>query len=761
MPRRSWMLLTIAALVATTGGAQTVTATGSAGGDPSRQPIQRIRHEPGDAMITQRLAGDSVIESRSHERAVEQAGRLAADGADLREGLAALGRSERAGWRFEGPTNRGGRLKDIVVAPDGTLWVAAASGGVWRSDDGGATFERSWPEGNSQAIETLARGSDGTLWAGTGETGPGGGSTTFAGSGVYRSDDDGRTWKRSGLRDSHRISELVVHPRNPDLLYAAVSGDLFRPGGVRGLYRSTNGGRSWRRILQGATPTAGAVDLALDTTNPDRLYVTFWDHLRQPDLRTYGGPGSRAYRSSDGGDTWTQMTAGLPAPGPDTGRMAITVAPSDPNRLYLIHVHRLGRFDGLFTSADMGASWTRLPDDDELLTGSQSTYGWWFGQIWVSPDDANDVWIPGVPLIRSRDGGQTWGPGVGEDVHVDHHALVFDPDREGTIYLGNDGGFYRTDDDGATWTKARVEPFTQYYTIDVGEQDPSRIVGGSQDNGCHRSWGAPEGFNDFACGDGLETLINPQNQNLVYACSQYGNCGRSEDGGDTVRSFRTTADRRGWKSPIEFDPNNPSIMYFGGNLLNKSTDTGLTWTAISPDLTNGPGRDTQYPFGTITTIGVAKTDPNRVYIGADDSTIAVTRDGGQTWTKLSGLPNRWITRLRVDPRNADVVYATLSGFRQGESAAHVFRTDDGGATWRDISGRLPNAPVNDLVQVGRALYVANDVGVFASPSGGNRWVPVSGLPNVPVMELRVHAPSERLYAGTFGRGFYSTPIPVP
>ncbi|GAA2107097.1 WD40/YVTN/BNR-like repeat-containing protein [Actinomadura alba] len=753
MSRRSLTLAAVVGLMAATAGAAAVHPDAEPA-RAERRPVAQIRQEPGDAMLVQRMAGDSVVDAHSYERARDRFRQLRTDNA---------GRAETAGvtWRSEGPTGIGGRLKDIASDGKGTLWVAAASGGVWRSGDGGKTFQRSWPDSFPQAIGALTRGPDGVLWAGTGETSPGGGSTTYAGTGLYRSADGGKTWKQSGLTDSHRIAEILVDPKNARRMYVAASGDLFAPGGQRGVYRSENGGRSWRKVLAGATPTAGPADLAIDPKQPRTLYATFWDHQRRPDLRQYAGPGSRAYKSTDGGTTWRELGGGLPAAGPDTGRLAITVAPSDPNRLYLLRVHRLGNFDGLWTSADAGATWTRLPDDP-LLRSSQSSYGWWFGKLWVSPGDPSDLWVAGVPLIRSRDGGRTFGYGAA-DVHADQHAMLWENGTPGTIYLGNDGGFYRTDDDGATWVKAVSEPYTQYYTLDVGEQDPSRMVGGAQDNGCSRSYGSAEGWHVFGCGDGLETLINPVDQNRVYYCSQYGNCSRSADGGNTGRNFTgaTTSTRRNWKAPLEFDPNDPSIMYYGGNILNRSADGGVTWTPISPDLTEGEGPDPQYSFGTLTTVAVAKSDPKRIYIGADDGTVAVTRDGGAGWTKINaGLPDRWVTRLRVDPSDADVVYVTLSGFRSGSDAAHVFRSTDGGSTWKNISGTLPNAPVNDIVQVGRTLYVANDVGVFVSPLGGSHWLPLPGLPETPVMELRVHRPGGRLYAASFGRGMYSTRIPV-
>ncbi|MCW2902748.1 MAG: glycosyl hydrolase repeat-containing protein [Streptosporangiaceae bacterium] len=753
MSRRPWIWLAVAGLVVTTGTA----AVGYTGREPdvaTRRPVAQIRQDPGEAMLAQRIAGDSVVDAHSYERARDRLRQLATRYA---------GRAEISGvaWRSEGPTTIGGRLEDIASDGSGTLWVAAAGGGVWRSRDGGKTFQRSWPDSLTQAVGALTRGPDGVLWAGTGETGPGGGSTTFAGTGLYKSADGGKTWSRSGLADSRRIAEILVDPGNANRLYVAVSGDLFKPGGTRGVYRSEDAGRTWSRVLAGATPTTGAADIAIDPKNPRNLYATLWDHQRRPDLRQYAGIGSRAYKSTDGGGTWRELAGGLPAPTADTGRLAIALAPSDPSRLYLMRIHRLGNFDGLWTSADAGASWTRLPDNP-VLSSSQSSYGWWFGRMWVSPADPKDLWAAGVPLLRSRDGGQTWGYGAA-DIHADQHAMLWENGRPGRMYVANDGGFYRTNDDGGSWTKATSEPYTQYFTVDVGEQDPGRLVGGAQDNGCSRSYGAPEGWNVFDCGDGLETLINPVNQNIVYSCSQYGYCSRSTDGGETSRGFirATTSTRRNWKAPLEFDPGNPQIMYYAGNILNRSADGGVTWKPISPDLTEGEGPDPQYSFGTLTSVAPAKSDPNRIYIGADDGTVAVTRDGGAHWTKINaGLPDRWVTRLRVDPANADVVYITLSGFRSGSDAANVFRSTDGGTTWKNISGTLPNAPVNDIVQAGHSLYVASDVGVFYSPTGGSLWLPMPGLPETAMTELRVHQPSRRLYVSSFGRGIYSTRIGV-
>lgn len=666
-------------------------------------------------------------------------------------------------WELVGPTNIGGRIVDIALDPlqQDALYVAAASGGLWRSTDAGDTFKPAWPDHYTQAMGAVTTAADGTIYVGTGEANPGGGSLTYTGTGVYKSTNRGRTWTHLGLRDSGAVGAIRVDPSNPDRIFVAAAGSLFNPGGDRGVYRSDDGGRSWTRVLAGDTDTTGASEVMFDPTDPQRVYAVMWDHRRQPDLRSYSGVGSGLYRSEDGGDTWQRLD-GLAAVAPDLGRIGIGIAPSDPDRLYAI----VGRgetsnnfFDGFFTSADGGDSWERLPDSEDLAD-SQSSYAWWFAKVWVNPDDAQHVHVAGIGLLTTHDGGHSWT--VDEDsIHVDHHAMVWDANYQTRVYLGNDGGTYRSDQDGdGGWVKASYEPYTQFYSVELTPQDVSRVSGGTQDNGSLRSWGGPA-FNEYLGGDGEENLINPTDVDNVFACYQYGNCFRSTDGGDTMQMFSegTTADRRNWFTPVQFDPNDPDVMYYGGNILNRSTDNGQTWTAISPDLTGGPGND-NYPYGTITTVAAAKSDPNTVYVGTDDGRIWVTRDLGANWTLvLSDRP--WVSRVVVDPNDASVVYATFSGYRAGSYEPHVMVSRNAGRSWTDITGNLPQAPVNDVVlSRGRIVYVATDQGVFVSYTGGRHWLRLGrGLPMVPVDDIEYDPGNHRMLAGTFGRSIYQIRVP--
>lgn len=658
-------------------------------------------------------------------------------------------------WKNVGPTNIGGRIVSLALDPEraDTLYAAAASGGLWRSTDAGQTFHSVWPDSWTQAMGAVATAPDGTLYVGTGEPNPGGGSITYEGTGLYRSKDGGRSWQPLGLRDSGAISAITVDPANPRRIYVAAAGSLYNGGGDRGVYRSEDGGATWRRILAGANEFTGATEIIKDG---DRLYAVLWDHRRRPDLRTYGGVGSGVFRSDDDGATWERLGGGLPAEGPDVGRIGLAVA---GERLYAIVNKASGPFEGFYASADGGDTWNRTPANTDLAN-SQSSFGWWFGKVWIDPRDTDHVHVAGVALLTTKDGGQTWSADS-TSIHVDHHAMVWDPRRPGRVYLGNDGGVYRSDADGdGGWVKARHEPYTQLYSAAISPQDVTRISGGSQDNGSLRSWGG-ERFNEYLGGDGEENLIDPTDVNKVIACYQYGNCFRSTDGGDTLTYFAnsTTFKRRNWFTPVVHDPGDPQILYYGSEVLNRSTDGGATWQPISPDLTGGPGADPIYTnFGTITSIAPA-SDGRTVYVGTDDGRVWVTEDLGATWTKLAeGRP--WVTRVVVDPRNPDRVWTTHSGYRSGSPLPHVYGSTDGGTHWRDLSGNLPAAPVNDLVVArGGALYIGTDQGVFASFKGGGHWLRLGrGMPAVPVDDIEYDAGHRRLVAATFGRGFYELSV---
>ncbi|RIV41649.1 glycosyl hydrolase [Micromonospora radicis] len=717
---------------------------------------------PDEWMTAQRMSdGATDLSAAKYANARGEANQLAARTRSVYRPLA-----ERS-WSFFGPANIGGRVVDIAVDPQvpDQVFIAAASGGVWKSGDAGATFTPAWPDNWSQAIGAVAMTSDGVLFAGTGEAQPGGGSITFGGDGVYRSTDRGANWERVGLADSHAIGRFAIDPSDEDRIFAAASGNLFVPGGERGVYLTDDGGDSWRQVLAPPNDTTGATEVLVDPSNPDRVYAAMWDHLREPHQRTYGGPGSSLWRSDDGGENWTRLTNGLPTDA-DQGRWGIALAPNDPQRLYAYVGTALGPFRAFYRSDDGGDTWTQQPISANQA--SQSTFSWWFGKIFVDPANANHVFLMGVNLMRSTNGAQSFSSVGG--VHADQHSMRWDPKVPGRVYLGNDGGFYRSQNNGASgWVKSTDERYTQFYTVDVAQTDPSLKVGGTQDNGCNRGYnGAGGPWNAIGCGDGLQTLIHPENPNIVFGCSQYGACYRSENAGGTPRqnigTGQTTSQRRNWLTPLQFDPNDPNVMYYAGNIVNRSTDNGRTWTAISPDLTGGgPNDPSGYPWGTITTIAAAPSDGNTLYVGTDDGKLWWTRDLGGSWHEVDAgqLPGTWVTRVAVHPKDANIAYATFSGFRSGSDRAHVMMTLDGGLTWTDIGRGLPDAPVNSVIPTADGLLlVGTDVGVFLSGWNGGEWAALGAdLPQAAVMYLRYHEPSRQLTAATFGRGIYDLTVP--
>jgi photosystem II stability/assembly factor-like uncharacterized protein len=716
---------------------------------------------PEDAFLTQRLMGGGTVTPQVL-RSIDRQRRAVA--ATTRAYTPALARKH---WRFVGPTNIGARVTDVVpdVSRKNTVYISSASGGVWKSTDAGNRFKPIWKKSMPQALGALAMGSDGTLWAGTGESNPGGGSITYGGNGVYKSTNRGKTWRNVGLTNSSTIGRIMVDPKDPKHVFVAVTGDLYAAGGQRGLYATTNGGKSWKRVITPDNNTTGAVDVAIDPKNPKNVLAATWDRFRYPDYRRYAGPGSGVYRSTDGGKTFTRLTAtnGLPPGNNDAGRIAVIIDPSHPQNEYALYANDTeGLFDGLYKSTDGGQTWTLSPGSKDL-PDSQFVYGWWFGRGYVDPKDSNHIFLMGYMLSESTDGGLNFS--VNSGTHVDYHSLAWDPNHKNRVYLANDGGIYRSDKNGASnsWIHSQYEPFSQFFSVDVSPKDPTLINGGVQDNGSLRSWGG-KGWNSYYGGDGTENRINPKDPQNVYACAQYGDCAVSTDGGKTMNEFdqQTASDRHGWLSPIEFDPKNPSTVYYAGDIVNKSTDKGSTWTPISPDLASGDAGQETNPlyaahYGTVTTLALTKADTNVIWAGTDDGKLWETTTSGPTWTQITNqnLPTLWITRVAISQKTANAVYVTFSGYRQGDHAPYIVRTLDGGKTWSNITANLPKAPVNDVILVGNTIYVATDVGVYASNAAQVHWLKVGrGLPLAPITDIKYVPTNRNLYAGSFGRGIY-------
>jgi photosystem II stability/assembly factor-like uncharacterized protein len=559
----------------------------------------------------------------------------------------------------------------------------------------------------------------------------------------------------------------------------------------RGIYRVDNGGKDWKLVLAPPNDTTGGIDLAIDPTNHNRIFAALWDHKRDNGARTYGGVGSGLYRSDDGGDTWQRLQnivgpvsaydqtgSGL-ASDPSLGRIGIGLAPSDHNRLYIVFGSPYGPDKGFYVSNDGGDSFTRGG-----RPGASGGYQWWFGRVWVDPKDENHLFSADVSLRESNDGGQTWHNSTG--VHADQHALQWDPNVANRIYLGNDGGMYRSDNNGASqsWQHATYEPWNQSYHLAVAADDPSRLATGLQDNGSVRTWTATappsdlSQWNAFGGGDGHEVVIDYADHNVYYECLQVGSCRRHEDSGGVSKAFSFGArhsSRITTDAPIVLDPSNPDIVYFGGNVLDRSTDRGATFTQISPpdpDFLTGPVPPDENDLGpfyaneyaTISWIAPAKTDTNTIYLGTDTGRVWKTTDLGGHWTEFTGkgLPQRWVNAIVVDPTDANHVFIAFSGYREGDNTANVWETTDGGASWHDISGNLPDGPIEMITydQPHHQLYAADDFGVFYLKNGDKNWARLgTGLPNTPVMDIKITGDGQTMYAATFGRSVWQLALP--
>ena len=672
--------------------------------------------------------------------------------------------SRNGTWESRGPVNVGGRITDLAVHPSdiNTIYAGTASGGIFKTTDQGDNWKAIFDDQLSLAIGDMdiAPSDPDILYVGTGESNAGGGSLAYDGAGVFKTIDGGASWTHLGLESIGSVGKVEINPENPETAYVAAMGHLFANNEDRGVYRTQDGGQSWEKVLF-LSDSTGAVDLAVHPTDTNIIFATMWERLRRPHRRDYGGPTSGIYRSMDGGDTWTKLTQGLPTS--DLGRIGIAIFPSDPTVLYTVIADDIGHLKGVYKSRDGGDSWSPLG----LGGFNAPSFMWWFGKIFIDPVDENKVYVSSLDVQRTVNGGITWFP-VFHGAHVDQHAMYIHPDNPNFIIIGNDGGVYISEDGGETYEHFDNMPITQFYTCEIDPSDVNKLYGGTQDNGTIRTLsGNNNDWNMILGGDGFVCLVDPNDPNIIFAEFQYGGLRRSVNGGTSFIGVGwgiSPSDIKNWKAPLAFNPHNSRSVYFGTTKLYKTTNQANWWDPISPVITTPPA-GSNLIYGTLTTIAVSPVDTNIIYIGTDDGKVYHTANEGNDWNFVSGsLPDRWITQVVAHPDEADIAYVTLSGYRYDEYLAHVFKTNDQGNTWTDISSNLPEVPVNDLLidpDNTDQLYVATDVGVFVSYDDGGFWEPFGeGIPNVPVLDLCLHAESGILAAATYGRSMFTIDLNV-
>jgi len=713
-------------------------------------------------------------------------------------------------YREIGPALMGGRIADLAVVESKpqVFYIATGTGGVWKTENHGTSWIPLFDDQPTSSIGdvTLDQSNPNLIWVGTGE--PQNRQSSGWGNGVYKSTDAGNTWRHMGLDATKHIGRILIHPRNPDIVYVAAVGDLWGPNEERGVFRTHDGGETWENVLHIDEHT-GAIDLAMDPGDPNTIFAAMYQRQRTGWGFNGGGPGSGLYRTFDGGDSWTELTGGLPEG--DKGRIGVDIFRADGNVVYVLVEADArtpgqgfgggggagGRSEpqsGLYRSLDRGDSWEKMSN-----TNPRPMY---YSQVRIDPTNVDRIYVLGTNLMVSDDGGRTFRSDGASQVHVDHHALWINPNDPDHLILGSDGGVVASWDGTAHWRMFDNLPLGQFYAIGFDMRDPYYVCGGLQDND---PWCGPSNTRSFhgirhqdwyetAYGDGFFTIVDPTDSTIVFSESQNGNMNRYDlttgektpmrpitgprAAGDTAKTYRFN-----WNSPLQLSPHDPATVYLGANYLLRSRDRGMSWEEVGGlDLTKQidraeleimgvPGSEPQMSvndgistYGNLTAFAESPLTPGLLYVGTDDGNVQISRDDGATWTnvadRIPDLPERtYVSRLEPSHHAEGRVYASFDGHRNADYAAYVYVSEDHGQNWRKITDGLPDGwSVNVVTEHHRApnlLFVGNEVGVFVSVDRGEQWVQLkNNLPVVPVDDILVHPRDNDLLVGTHGRSFW-------
>lgn len=688
-------------------------------------------------------------------------------------------------FRSVGPALTSGRIADIAVHPNNhNIWyVAAASGGVWKTTNHGTTFSPIFDEYDSYSIGciTMAPSNPNTIWVGTGENNNQ--RSVAFGDGVYKSLDGGKSFKNMGLKTSEHIGKIIVHPTDENTIWVAAYGPVWSKGGERGVYKSTDGGETWKQTLEISEHT-GVAEIAIDPTNPTILYASAHQRRRREWTYIGGGPESGLYKSTDGGETWREINKGLPKG--EMGRIGIAVSPVDPNYVYAIAEGR-GDKGGFFRSTNKGESWSKM--------SGYKTSGNYYQEIICDLTDKDKVFSMNTWLHHTEDGGKTFKPTGESKKHVDNHCIWIDPNDPNHWIVGCDGGIYETFNHATDWKYYSNLPIIQFYKVAVDNAEPFyNIYGGTQDN---NSMGGPSATINNAGilnadwfitngGDGFESAIDPKDPNIVYAQAQYGWLIRYDKSSGEKTAIQPmpgkgeAAYRWNWDAPLLISPHDNKTLYFAANKLFKSTNRGDDWETVSPDLSRQIDRNTlpvmdqvwsidavmknksTTIYGNIVAFDESPKKEGLLYAGTDDGLIQISTDGGQNWTKKStfaGVPD--MTRVNMicaGVHDENVVFAVFNNHRSGDFKPYIYKSTDKGNTWTPISGNLPERGAAFAVRQDHVdpnlLFAGTEFGAFFSNDGGQNWTKLSGLPTIAIYDLEIQQRENDLVAASFGRGFY-------
>jgi photosystem II stability/assembly factor-like uncharacterized protein len=708
-------------------------------------------------------------------------------------------------WQFIGPTNISGRCTDVeAVSPRGnnyTIWIGSATGGVWKSTNEGTTFEpvfKDMPTASTGDIAIDPNNPD-VVWVGTGEANIF--RSSNAGCGVFKTNDGGKTWNLMGLENTFTIGRIRINPKNSNIVYVAVTGHEWTPNEDRGLFRTTDGGKNWTKVLY-VDENTGVYDLVLDPKDPNIIYCTTWERMRLKwnDPRTYETTKNNGiWKSTDGGKNWKKINTGLPATN-KLGRIGIDIARSNPKVLYayvdnyeVAYPAKPGEMDSygrqrkdvikgatVFRSNNSGETWTQVsgltPEQKTFMEKHSATYGWVFGQIRVDPNDENTIYTMGLMLNQSTDGGKTFKSLRGP--HVDHHGLWIDPSNSNYLLNVQDGGLTISYDKGKTWKYPIEElPLAQFFNLGYDYSTPFRVFGSIQDHGSYygvvdlsggRDMVPVNEFKDILGGEGTSHAMNPVDNNTVYASNYYGALARAEMDNYPQSAKDLLPNRlpgesplRGeWVAPTLVSTHNPNIIYHGMQYLMMSKDRGDTWEFISPDLSyNDQNRVGDISYQTISVFDESPLRFGLLYAGTDDGRMWRTIDVGKTWTEIrnGAVPQKFVSRIVASKYDIGTVYMTQSGRRDDDFQVYIWKSTDFGDTWQDISANIPVGPVNTIREdpVNREiLYAGTDGGVFVSKDGGKKWDVLGVLPFSYVHDLAIHPRDNMIIIATHGRGIW-------
>lgn len=688
--------------------------------------------------------------------------------------------------RLIGPAFTSGRIVGLAVDPKNksTYYVAAASGGIWKTVNAGTTWTPVFDSEGSYSIGvvTLDPKNPLTVWVGTGENNSQ--RSVSYGNGVYRSDDGGRSWKNVGLKTSEHIGRIILDPRDSNTVYVAAQGPLWGPGGERGLYKTTDNGKTWNQILK-ISENTGVTDIVIDPNNPDTLYAAAYQRRRHVFTMVNGGPESALYKSTDAGATWNKLTRGLPTS--DMGRIGLAISPVDTNVLYAT-VEAADRKGGVFRSNDRGGNWERRNDYD--------TTAMYYSQIYADPKDLERIYVMNVFAMVSNDGGRTLQRLGERSKHVDNHVLWINPDNTSHYLIGSDGGLYESYDRAATWDFKENLPITQFYDVTTDNATPFyNVYGGTQDNfsvgGPSRTRSASGIVNSdwFVTqgGDGFRSQVDPTDPNIIYAEYQHGGLARFDKRTGERVGIQPAVGRGedplrlNWDVPFIISPHLHTRLYFAANKLYRSDDRGDSWTVVSGELSRALDRDKLPVFGKVQSVDAvarhastafygnasalaeSQLKEGLLYIGSDDGLIQVTEDGGRNWRKIDKLPGvpdvAYVSRIVTSNHDANTVYASFDNHWNADFAPYLLKSTDAGRTWVSLKGDLPaNGPVlavaEDHVNP-NLLFAGTEFGVFFSPNSGGKWIQLKGnFPTISVHDLAIQKRENDLVVATFGRGIY-------